>query len=56
MFTFQTVLDRLPLPAQTFLGYWAIGQSRNGTQRLLCPAETRRIDVKVGIITSSLKY
>ncbi|XP_025118831.3 von Willebrand factor A domain-containing protein 8 isoform X1 [Bubalus bubalis] len=36
----------LPLPEQTFMGYWTIGQSRNGMQKLLCPAETHHIDVK----------
>lgn len=54
MFTFQIIPDRLPLPEQTFMGYWTFGQSRDGTQRLLCPAETRHIDVKVDIIRSSL--
>ncbi|KAG8520281.1 von Willebrand factor A domain-containing protein 8 [Galemys pyrenaicus] len=36
----------LPLPKQTFMGYWTIGQSRSGTQKLLCPAETNHIVVK----------
>ncbi|XP_054993034.1 von Willebrand factor A domain-containing protein 8 [Sorex araneus] len=36
----------LPLPEQTFLGYWTIGQSRNGMQKLLCPAETDHIGIK----------
>ncbi|XP_060050736.1 von Willebrand factor A domain-containing protein 8 isoform X2 [Erinaceus europaeus] len=36
----------LPLPEQSFMGYWTIGQSRNGTQKLLCPAETDQISVK----------
>uniref|UniRef100_A0A452ENS0 von Willebrand factor A domain-containing protein 8 n=1 Tax=Capra hircus TaxID=9925 RepID=A0A452ENS0_CAPHI len=36
----------LPLPEQTFMGYWTIGQSRNGMQKLLCPAETHHIDIK----------
>lgn len=55
MFTFQILLDRLPLPEQTFMGYWTVGQSRDGMQKLLCPAETDHIDIKVDII-SSLKY
>ena len=55
MFTFQIILDRLPLPEQAFMGYWTIGQSRSGMQKLLCPAETHHIDIKVDII-SSLKY
>ncbi|XP_004759341.1 von Willebrand factor A domain-containing protein 8 isoform X1 [Mustela putorius furo] len=36
----------LPLPEQTFLGYWTVGQSRSGIQKLLCPAETHHIDIK----------
>ncbi|XP_069882793.1 von Willebrand factor A domain-containing protein 8 isoform X1 [Dipodomys merriami] len=36
----------LPLPDQTFMGYWTIGQARNGMQKLLCPAETHHIDIK----------
>ncbi|XP_012578723.1 PREDICTED: von Willebrand factor A domain-containing protein 8 isoform X2 [Condylura cristata] len=36
----------LPLPEQTFMGYWTIGQSRSGMQKLLCPAETDHIVVK----------
>ncbi|XP_042541330.1 von Willebrand factor A domain-containing protein 8 isoform X2 [Dipodomys spectabilis] len=36
----------LPLPDQTFMGYWTIGQARNGIQKLLCPAETHHIDIK----------
>lgn len=56
MFTFQIILDRLPLPEQTFMGYWTIGQSRNGMQKLLCPTETHHIDIKVDIIISSLEY
>lgn len=56
MFTFQIILDRLPLPEQTFMGFWTFGQSRNGMQKLLCPAVTRHIDVKVDTIISSFKY
>lgn len=56
MLTFQIILARLPLPEQTFLGYWTVGQSRSGIQKLLCPAETHHIDIKVDIIISSLKY
>nr|XP_004650824.2 von Willebrand factor A domain-containing protein 8 [Jaculus jaculus] len=36
----------LPLPEQTFMGYWTIGQARNGMQKFLCAAETHPIDVK----------
>lgn len=56
VFTFHILLDRLPLPEQTFMGHWTIGQSRNGTEKLLCPAETHHIDIKVDLITSSLNY
>lgn len=55
MFTFQIILARLPLPEQTFMGYWTIGQSRNGIQKLLCPTETHHIDIKVDTIISLLK-
>lgn len=54
VFTFQIILDRLPLPEQTFMGYWIIGQNRNGMQKLLCPAETHPIDIKVDINFSFL--
>ncbi|XP_023555905.1 von Willebrand factor A domain-containing protein 8 [Octodon degus] len=36
----------LPLPEQTFMGYWTTGHASNGKQKLLCPAETRLIDIK----------
>uniref|UniRef100_A0A5F9D324 von Willebrand factor A domain-containing protein 8 n=1 Tax=Oryctolagus cuniculus TaxID=9986 RepID=A0A5F9D324_RABIT len=36
----------LPLPKQTFMGYWTVGQGGTGMQRLLCPAETHHIDIK----------
>ncbi|XP_038618052.1 von Willebrand factor A domain-containing protein 8 isoform X1 [Tachyglossus aculeatus] len=36
----------LPLPDQTFMGYWTIDHSENGKQNLLSPAETRRVDIK----------
>ncbi|XP_006837671.1 PREDICTED: von Willebrand factor A domain-containing protein 8-like [Chrysochloris asiatica] len=46
----------LPLPEQTFMGYWTIGQSRNGTQKLLCPAETHRIDIKGPVLINIQEY
>ncbi|XP_064349192.1 von Willebrand factor A domain-containing protein 8 isoform X3 [Camelus dromedarius] len=46
----------LPLPEQTFVGYWTIGQSRNGMQKLLCPAETRHIDVKGPALINIQEY
>ncbi|XP_019792046.2 von Willebrand factor A domain-containing protein 8 isoform X1 [Tursiops truncatus] len=46
----------LPLPQQTFMGYWTIGQSRNGMQKLLCPAETHRIDVKGPALINIQEY
>ncbi|XP_072473221.1 von Willebrand factor A domain-containing protein 8 isoform X2 [Notamacropus eugenii] len=36
----------LPLPEQTFMGYWTISQTKNGMQKLLSPAETHLIDIK----------
>ncbi|XP_072214400.1 von Willebrand factor A domain-containing protein 8 [Excalfactoria chinensis] len=36
----------LPLPEHKFMGYWKIGQPGNAQQKLLCPTETQRIDVK----------
>ncbi|KFO27883.1 Putative protein KIAA0564, partial [Fukomys damarensis] len=38
--------ERLPLPEQTFMGYWTTGHVRDGMQKLLCPAETHLIDIK----------
>ncbi|XP_077014477.1 von Willebrand factor A domain-containing protein 8 isoform X2 [Tamandua tetradactyla] len=46
----------LPLPEHTFMGYWTIGQSRNGMQKLLCPAETHRIDVKGPALINIQEY
>ncbi|EPY87255.1 hypothetical protein CB1_000258022 [Camelus ferus] len=46
----------LPLPEQTFVGYWTIGQSRNGMQKLLCSAETRHIDVKGPALINIQEY
>ncbi|KAF4025563.1 hypothetical protein G4228_017818 [Cervus hanglu yarkandensis] len=46
----------LPLPEQTFMGYWTIGQSRNGMQKLLCPAETHHIDVKGPALINIQEY
>lgn len=49
MSTSQIIFDRLPLPKQTFVGYWTVGQATTGMQKLLCPAETQLIDIKVDI-------
>ncbi|XP_039733144.1 von Willebrand factor A domain-containing protein 8 isoform X5 [Pteropus medius] len=46
----------LPLPEQTFMGHWTIGQSRNGTQKLLCPAETHHIDIKGPALMNIQEY
>ncbi|KAM8786530.1 von Willebrand factor A domain-containing protein 8 [Rhynchonycteris naso] len=46
----------LPLPEQTFMGYWTIGQSRNGMQKLLCPAETHHIDIKGPALINIQEY
>ncbi|MBZ3884085.1 von Willebrand factor A domain-containing protein 8 [Sciurus carolinensis] len=46
----------LPLPEQTFMGYWMIGQARNGMQKLLCPAETHHIDIKGPVFMNIQKY
>uniref|UniRef100_A0A8C6AAP9 von Willebrand factor A domain-containing protein 8 n=1 Tax=Marmota marmota marmota TaxID=9994 RepID=A0A8C6AAP9_MARMA len=46
----------LPLPEQTFMGYWTIGQARNGMQKLLCPAETHQIDIKGPVFMNIQKY
>ncbi|XP_030874342.1 von Willebrand factor A domain-containing protein 8 [Leptonychotes weddellii] len=46
----------LPLPEPTFVGYWTIGQSRNGIQKLLCPAETHHIDVKGPALINVQEY
>uniref|UniRef100_A0A8C3D0U7 von Willebrand factor A domain-containing protein 8 n=1 Tax=Cairina moschata TaxID=8855 RepID=A0A8C3D0U7_CAIMO len=36
----------LPLPDHKFIGYWKIDQPGNAQQKLLCPTETQKIDVK----------
>ncbi|KAJ3581032.1 hypothetical protein NHX12_017136, partial [Muraenolepis orangiensis] len=41
-----SVCDRLPLPEVTMSGHWTINQEGNSRRKLLCPTETRRIDVK----------
>ncbi|KAM6177939.1 von Willebrand factor A domain-containing protein 8 [Rhynchocyon petersi] len=46
----------LPLPEQTFMGYWTIGQSRNGMQKLLCPAETHHIEIKGPVLINVQEY
>uniref|UniRef100_A0A8D0WJY1 von Willebrand factor A domain-containing protein 8 n=1 Tax=Sus scrofa TaxID=9823 RepID=A0A8D0WJY1_PIG len=46
----------LPLPEQTFMGYWTIGQSRNGMQKLLCPTETHHIDIKGPALINIQEY
>ncbi|XP_036084810.1 von Willebrand factor A domain-containing protein 8 isoform X2 [Rousettus aegyptiacus] len=46
----------LPLPEQTFMGHWTIGQSRNGTEKLLCPAETHHIDIKGPVLMNIQEY
>ncbi|XP_023604004.1 von Willebrand factor A domain-containing protein 8 isoform X2 [Myotis lucifugus] len=46
----------LPLPEQTFMGYWTVGQSRDGMQKLLCPAETHHIDIKGPALINIQEY
>lgn len=41
------LFDRLPLPDHKFMGYWKVDQPGNAQQKLLCPTETKKIDVKV---------
>ncbi|XP_010159396.1 PREDICTED: von Willebrand factor A domain-containing protein 8, partial [Eurypyga helias] len=36
----------LPLPEHKFMGYWKVDQPGNARQKLLCPTETQKIDVK----------
>ncbi|KAK2514328.1 Vwa8 [Columba guinea] len=36
----------LPLPDHKFMGYWKVDQPGNAQQKLLCPTETKKIDVK----------
>ncbi|XP_062958245.1 von Willebrand factor A domain-containing protein 8 isoform X3 [Cynocephalus volans] len=46
----------LPLPEQTFMGYWTTGQARNGMQKLFCPAETHHIDIKGPVLINIQEY
>ncbi|XP_068924755.1 von Willebrand factor A domain-containing protein 8 isoform X2 [Petaurus breviceps papuanus] len=46
----------LPLPEQTFMGYWTISQPKNGMQKLLSPAETHLIDIKGPVHLSFQEY
>uniref|UniRef100_A0A8C8YHY0 von Willebrand factor A domain-containing protein 8 n=1 Tax=Prolemur simus TaxID=1328070 RepID=A0A8C8YHY0_PROSS len=46
----------LPLPEQTFMGYWTIGQARSGMQKLLCPAETHHVDIKGPVLINVQEY
>ncbi|XP_012503668.1 PREDICTED: von Willebrand factor A domain-containing protein 8 [Propithecus coquereli] len=46
----------LPLPEQTFMGYWTIGQARSGMQKLLCPAETHHVDIKGPVLINIQEY
>ncbi|XP_067371715.1 von Willebrand factor A domain-containing protein 8 isoform X1 [Channa argus] len=41
-----TLAKELPLPELTMTGYWTINQGGNARRKLLCPTETRPIDVK----------
>uniref|UniRef100_A0A8B9F8J0 von Willebrand factor A domain-containing protein 8 n=1 Tax=Amazona collaria TaxID=241587 RepID=A0A8B9F8J0_9PSIT len=36
----------LPLPDHKFMGYWKVTEPGNAQQKLLCPTETQKIDVK----------
>ncbi|KAM6179532.1 von Willebrand factor A domain-containing protein 8 [Erethizon dorsatum] len=46
----------LPLPEQTFMGYWTTGHARDGMQKLLCPAETHLIDIKGPVLINIQEY
>uniref|UniRef100_G3R371 von Willebrand factor A domain-containing protein 8 n=1 Tax=Gorilla gorilla gorilla TaxID=9595 RepID=G3R371_GORGO len=46
----------LPLPEQTFMGYWTIGQARSGMQKLLCPVESHHIDIKGPALINIQEY
>jgi hypothetical protein len=35
------------------MGYWIVGQTGNGMQKVLCPAETNHVDIKVVILMVS---
>ncbi|CAL8266675.1 unnamed protein product [Lota lota] len=41
-----SLAKELPLPEVTMSGHWIINQGGNARRKLLCPTETRRIDVK----------
>lgn len=45
-----TLFDRLPLPEHKFMGYWKVNQPGNAQQKMLCPSETQKIDVKVCLL------
>jgi len=51
-----TLFHRLPLPDKKFMGYWKIGQPGNAQQKLLCPTETQKIDVKVCLLFLSSSF
>ncbi|KAJ3592119.1 hypothetical protein NHX12_007248, partial [Muraenolepis orangiensis] len=44
--TSVSLAKELPLPEVTMSGHWTINQEGNSRRKLLCPTETRRIDVK----------
>lgn len=46
----------LPLPEQTFMGYWITGQAGNGMPKILCPVETSHIDVKGPVLANIEEY
>ncbi|XP_005370937.1 von Willebrand factor A domain-containing protein 8 [Microtus ochrogaster] len=46
----------LPLPEQTFMGYWITGQVGNGMPKTLCPVETSHIDVKGPVLANIEEY
>lgn len=45
-----------PLPEKTFMGYWIVGQTGNGMQKVLCPAETNHVDIKGPVLVNMEKY
>ncbi|XP_058526672.1 von Willebrand factor A domain-containing protein 8 [Ochotona princeps] len=45
-----------PLPKQTFVGYWTVGQATTGMQKLLCPAETQLIDIKGPVVVNIQEF
>ncbi|XP_027245876.1 von Willebrand factor A domain-containing protein 8 isoform X2 [Cricetulus griseus] len=46
----------LPLPEQTFMGYWITGQAGNGMQKILCPVQTSHIDIKGPVLANIEEY